>query len=107
MNEIHASTRPYPFWWSELDESRILKRQKSVGDAVLERNICFVDTLDSSRPERVIQYLEQQLTHSVNLVNQGGNELTGLLSGRGSSQVDLILYMLTKGWLFTQHNGFG
>jgi hypothetical protein len=27
-----------------LDDSRILKRRKSVGDTVLDRNICFVDT---------------------------------------------------------------
>lgn len=42
--EIYASTKPYPEWWSEVDDFRILRRRKSLGDAVLDRNICFVDT---------------------------------------------------------------
>lgn len=44
ITEIFASTKPYPEWWSDLDDSRILKRRKSLGDTVLDRNICFVDT---------------------------------------------------------------
>lgn len=42
--EIYASTRAYPHWWSEIDEGKLLRRRKSTGDTVLERNICFVDT---------------------------------------------------------------
>lgn len=45
ISEIYASTKPYPEWWSDLDDSRILKRRKSLGgDTILDRNICFVDT---------------------------------------------------------------
>lgn len=44
ITEIYASTRAYPAWWSDLEESRILRRRKSLGDSVLERNLCFVDT---------------------------------------------------------------
>lgn len=44
ITEIFASTKPYPEWWSDLDDSRILKRRKSLGDTVLDRNVCFVDT---------------------------------------------------------------
>lgn len=44
LTEIYASTRAYPSWWSDLEESRILRRRKSMGDSVLERNLCFVDT---------------------------------------------------------------
>lgn len=42
--EIYASTKPYPEWWSEIDDFKVLQRRKSLGDAVLDRNICFVDT---------------------------------------------------------------
>ncbi|KAL2159557.1 hypothetical protein VTH06DRAFT_2126, partial [Thermothelomyces fergusii] len=42
--EIYASTKPYPEWWSEVDDLRVLRRRKRLGDAVLDRNICFVDT---------------------------------------------------------------
>jgi septin family protein len=44
ITEIYASTKPYPEWWSEVDDLRVLRRRKSLGDAVLDRNICFVDT---------------------------------------------------------------
>jgi hypothetical protein len=44
ITEIYASTRAYPTWWSEFDESKILRRRKSTEDSVLERNLCFVDT---------------------------------------------------------------
>lgn len=44
ITEVYASTRAYPAWWSDLEESRILRRRKSMGDSILERNLCFVDT---------------------------------------------------------------
>lgn len=44
ITEIYASTKAYPSWWSEVDESKVLRRRKSMGDSVLERNLCFVDT---------------------------------------------------------------
>ena len=44
ITEVYASTRAYPAWWSDLEESRVLRRRKSLGDSVLERNLCFVDT---------------------------------------------------------------
>jgi hypothetical protein len=44
ITEVYASTRAYPAWFSDLEESRILRRRKSMGDSVLERNLCFVDT---------------------------------------------------------------
>lgn len=44
ITEVYASTRAYPPWWSDLEESRVLRRRKSMGDSVLERNLCFVDT---------------------------------------------------------------
>lgn len=47
ITEVHASTRPYPHWWSELDDSRLLRRRKSkygTEEQIIERNLCFVDT---------------------------------------------------------------
>jgi hypothetical protein len=44
ITEVYASTRAYPAWWSDLEDIRILRRRKSMGDSVLERNLCFVDT---------------------------------------------------------------
>lgn len=44
ITEILASTKPYPEWWTELDEATASQRRRSMGDSILERNICFVDT---------------------------------------------------------------
>lgn len=58
--EIYASTKPYPEWWSDLDESKILRRRRSLDDAVLDRNICFVDTPGySSSPSVSLQFFVQ------------------------------------------------
>ncbi|KAG6364498.1 hypothetical protein INS49_006099 [Diaporthe citri] len=63
--EIFASTKPYPEWWSDLDDFQLLKRRKSVDDTILDRNICFIDTpgysdgassMESITP--VIRYVE-------------------------------------------------
>ncbi|KIW97582.1 uncharacterized protein Z519_01166 [Cladophialophora bantiana CBS 173.52] len=96
INEVYASTKPYPEWWSTIEESRILRRRKSMGDSVLERNICFVDTADSVKLEMLIHYAEQQLVNAMMSVDQLASEFSGLLSGRGASQVDVILYLISK-----------
>ncbi len=44
ISEIYASTKPYPEWWSMLDEPHNSERRQSLGDSILERNVCFVDT---------------------------------------------------------------
>jgi hypothetical protein len=44
ISEVFASTKPYPEWWSDLDDFQLLKRRKTVGDTILDRNICFIDT---------------------------------------------------------------
>lgn len=45
IREIFASTKPLPEWWSDLDDSQVLKRRRSVGgDTILDRNVCFIDT---------------------------------------------------------------
>lgn len=97
VTEIYASTKPYPSWWSDLEESRILRRRKSVGDLVLERNLCFVDTSSSTKIEHIIRYTEQQLDLAMSCVTAIGHDFAGLLSGRGGSQVNVILYLISKG----------
>lgn len=47
ITEVYASTKPYPHWWSEHEDSKVLRRRKpstAATETVLERNICFVDT---------------------------------------------------------------
>ena len=74
-----------------------------MGDTVLERNLCFVDTSGSTKFEHIVRYIEQQLSIAVNAVTQGTHDFAGMLSGRGGSQVDVILYLLSKGKLICRN----
>ena len=95
--ETYASTKSYPSWWSDLDESRILRRRKSMGDSVLERNLCFVDTSSSRELDHIIHYAEQQLTKAIDATSTGQHDFAALLGGRGGSQVDVVLYLVSNG----------
>lgn len=102
ISEVYASTKPYPAWWSDMDDSRVLRRRKSLGDVVLERNLCFVDTgggKKSSRAEQtenLVQYMVHQLLRSLGAIHAVNSDLQGLLGGNGGSQVDTILYLISK-----------
>ncbi|KAL5373855.1 hypothetical protein DPSP01_012390 [Paraphaeosphaeria sporulosa] len=102
ITETHASTKSYPPWWTDVEESRVLRRRKSsTTDAVLERNICFVDTPgysgDASRAEdmgRVIDYVEGLLYQTTAVSSMEDNDLFGVISGSGGIAVDVVLYLL-------------
>lgn len=103
--EIHASTKPYPAWWSDVDESKILRRRKSMGDAVLERNVCFVEVGSSDKGAAMLRYLEQQLDRAVVAPTSSSNDFVGMLSGRGGVQVDVVLYLVSSGIFSGSKNG--
>ncbi|KAJ5183189.1 hypothetical protein N7492_000805 [Penicillium capsulatum] len=101
VTEIYASTKPYPSWWSDLEDSRVLRRRKSIGEIVLERNLCFVDTpaVSLSRPgqtDAVVQYMRQQVHRTTTALTGPGVDLQNLLAGNGGSQVDAILYLISQ-----------
>lgn len=102
ITEIYASTRPYPSWWSEFEESKILRRRKSMGDSILERNLCFVDCpgcpshSGSYSLEPIIRYMESQLQRTISAVNTGDSDLVSLLSGNGGWQVDAVFYLISE-----------
>ena len=69
ITEIFASTKSYPPWWSDIEDTKVLRRRKSLGDTVLERNLCFVDTPGYNNGiskmetiQSVLQYIEVQLS---------------------------------------------
>lgn len=80
-----------------MDESKILRRRKSMGDAVLERNVCFVEIGSVEKGARVIRYLEQQLQRAIIACTSSSNDFIGMLSGRGGAQVDVVLYLVSSG----------
>lgn len=100
VSEIFASTKPYPSWWSGLEDSRVLRRRKSSDDVVLERNLCFVDTTSGrNEAEHVLQYIDRQFQRTVSAIQSVNTDLQGLLCGNGGSQVDMILYLISEGML--------
>ncbi|RHZ49693.1 uncharacterized protein CDV56_104859 [Aspergillus thermomutatus] len=104
ISEIYASTKPYPPWWSDLEDSRVLRRRKSSGDIVLERNLCFVDTPANSlsrvgQTDAIIHHIQQQLLRATTAVNSSNTDFENLLAGNGGAQVDAALYLISENTL--------
>ncbi|KGO47021.1 hypothetical protein PEX1_027320 [Penicillium expansum] len=104
--EIYASTKPYPPWWSDLEDSRVLQRRKSIGEIVLERNLCFVDTpatnlSPAGQSDAIGQYMRQQFFRATNALSGSSVDFQNLLAGNGGSQVDAILYLISNDTLST------
>ncbi|KAL4747595.1 hypothetical protein BDW72DRAFT_11184 [Aspergillus terricola var. indicus] len=100
VSEIYASSKPYPTWWSDLEDSRILRRRKSSGEVVLERNICFVDVQghqlsQSGQIDTVIKYISQQLSRAASALESSNADFQNMLAGNGGSQVDAVLYLIS------------
>ncbi|KAF2461364.1 hypothetical protein BDY21DRAFT_368610 [Lineolata rhizophorae] len=103
ISEIWASTRAYPAWWSDMDESgTVLRRRKSVGDTVLERNLCFVDTPGYGRTrkslaeeiEPVVGFMEELMAKNAAVMALGDADVLSVLSGNGGMHVDVVFYLL-------------
>jgi Septin len=95
--EINASTKPYPSWWSDIEDGKILRRRRSTGDTILDRNVCFVDTASPEIFSTISQYMRMHLRKAMKAPSTANREFAALLSGSGGSQVDVIFYMLSKG----------
>ena len=106
VTEVFASTKAYPSWWSDIEDTKVLRRRKSTGDTVLERNLCFVDTPGYSNGisrietiQSIVQYIEKQLTKPFSAPTASEGDIAGLLSGSGGTQVDLVFYLIAQGTL--------
>ncbi|KAF2659318.1 hypothetical protein K491DRAFT_712836 [Lophiostoma macrostomum CBS 122681] len=101
ITEVHASTKAYPSWWTDLEESRV-RRRKSASDAVLERNLCFVDTpgfgkavQTTDEQNMVIEYVESLLCKNASVTSMEDSDLLSVISGTGGVQVDVVFYLLS------------
>lgn len=117
VSETNASTRSYPFWWSEVEQGRGLRRRKSMGESVLERNLCFVDTpgwkmSGASDQENmqdaivpIIESIEDCMRQNILTADLNDTDLLNVFSGGGGFQVDAILYMFhpSKSFLILMH----
>ncbi|KAF2752053.1 hypothetical protein M011DRAFT_473331 [Sporormia fimetaria CBS 119925] len=103
LTEIHASTKAYPHWWTEVDEVRGRRRRSSTTEAVLERNITFVDTPGfgasascEEEQSRVVDYVESLLHQNASLATMEDSDVLGVISGNGGVQVDVVFYLLNS-----------
>ncbi|KAI1170368.1 hypothetical protein F4777DRAFT_569377 [Nemania sp. FL0916] len=101
VSEVHASTRPCPEWWQELDTACVPHKRKRMGDKILERNICFVDTPGYGRESSVMEtimscvdYVESHL-RKVLSADLSDSDLLNMLGGVGGCQVDAVLYLIS------------
>lgn len=86
----------------------MLRRRKSTGDIVLERNICFVDTpagpwSRQGHADAIVQYIQQQLVRAMAAPDSSILDFQNMLAGNGGSQVDAILYLISEGMLLRPH----
>ena len=104
ITEIPASTRAYPAWWTELDESRVLRkrRRSSVNETVLERNVCFIDSQSDHSLQNVVQHVEGLFWRNQSFTSYSDSELLSIFSGNGGVQVDVVLYMLKGVYIVVQ-----
>ncbi|KAL8781565.1 MAG: hypothetical protein Q9213_005951 [Squamulea squamosa] len=103
VNEVWASTKAYPEWWTALEENMVQRRRKSIGGTILERNICFVDTPGYGRGlsitegiQAVISYIEDQIARPFSAATDTATELVNMMSGHGGTQVDVVLYLIGR-----------
>ncbi|KAK4889489.1 hypothetical protein LTR27_011750 [Elasticomyces elasticus] len=97
VTEFHASTRPYPPWWTDSEGRRMLHRRRSVGEGVLERNLCFIDTPavdDEYGAQQILDYFNDSLQRTANLDKMSESELISVVSGEGGNQIDVVLWIL-------------
>ncbi|KAF2962870.1 hypothetical protein GQX73_g10701 [Xylaria multiplex] len=100
ISEVHASTKPYPEWRQDLDIPGVFHKRKRLGDNVLERNICFVDTPGFGRGSSAmdtivscVDYVESHLS-KVSSDDLSDSDLINMLGGSGGCQVDVVLYLI-------------
>lgn len=94
--EYQASTKPYPSWWSDTENSRAWWRRKSVGEAVLERNIRFIDTQGEESSTSVMSLIHKINKTYSSMSTLGGltdSEMLDLLSGRSGMLYDVVLHL--------------
>lgn len=84
-----------------MEDSRALRRRKSSLDAVLERNICFVDTpgfvhgaAQKEDMDLVIEYVESLLRQTSSVTTMEDNDVLSVISGSGGVSVDVVIYLL-------------
>lgn len=95
--EIHASTRPRPWWRAELESSSSSRRRDSAtSEEILDRNICFVDFPTHSKAGDIsseVLYVEEQLISALNKPMEDA-DLWAFLSSGAHPIVDAVLYLL-------------
>jgi septin family protein len=107
IQEIGASTRPFPNWWTDFETRRMLHQRKSIGDGVLERNILFIDTPgfhDGSHIQKALGYFRSSLSRTAAMERMNDIELISMLSGEGGVHIDAVLYLFDTTSAFVDFN---
>nr|POF15440.1 hypothetical protein CFP56_71936 [Quercus suber] len=96
FSEITASTRPYPSWWTDMESRRMLLRRKSMGEGVLERNLCFIDAPGFDGKDamgQISSMLVDRMRRVASLESMSDTDMFSLLSGEGGVGIDVVLWL--------------
>ncbi|KAI5370790.1 Putative P-loop containing nucleoside triphosphate hydrolase [Septoria linicola] len=105
FNEIGASTRSYPAWWTDSENRRTIHRRLSVGEGVLERNLTFVDTPGlegEDQIQQILNHVKLTLRRTAHMDSMSDSEIISLLSGDGGVQIDAVIYLFEPSSLHGQ-----
>ena len=94
--EFHASTRPYPAWWSQEADHHVTKRRRtSTGDdLILDRNLHFLETRAEGTAD--IDSCITALERTLHSQRSSDPVSLRLLSNDTGTLIDLICYVTDK-----------
>ena len=104
--EIFASTKPYCDRRSSSRDDETAENGQKMGEKVLERNICFVDTCDSTFGGRsadsgksfpIMDYIMSSFRNAVSVVGDLPKEMLERKLSNRRAQVDLVLFIFNHG----------
>lgn len=99
--QLNASTKAYPPWYLDLEESSTLKRRPSTGvESILDRNISFVEFPscgpgNSDPGSFTSSLLEKMFLHADVGPVESEQRVMEILGGSGGHLIDVVLYLFS------------
>ena len=68
-----------------------------MGETILERNICFIDTIGQTNEQRdsLVEYIEEAYWHISTTEELTDLERLNIVSGKGTNLVDVVLFLFS------------
>ena len=100
--QLKASTKAFPAWFLDLEESSASMRRLSSGaESILDRNITFVEFPSFELEESAVKGLTSSLMENMFMHASVGSveseqRVMEILSGSGGHLIDVVLYLFSS-----------